>query len=618
MPITSNIVHLPELRICDADGFTNVAMAQPAFVPRRNEDTGYGPATEDVEAAESFVDDCLAALVAANREHNLVIFPEAFVPSSRVPALTDFMSADCPVDTVVIAGIESLSLDDVFDSNALSLDEDYKNLLQKLVAPQHRFLNACLILVRDGQGTVHRFVQPKMHPSHAEQTLPGMLTSDEILFFTCPQFSFGVLICSDFIQRPQGTWLPVAFVDALEQTWNASNPATPLPVDLIVNIQCNPRPNHDTFRAAATALLYARRSSVRLDAAFVLLSNWGGLWDGGEPVLSAALIYQRQFWRPPPKNDSEVPHSYSFTEDTVTDDLNIAAIRSQSHGRVRFRMLPCSRANQGDPSRRLPLHECYFEVLSGGNTWSIEYKSAWHDRCERWLPETIPGSQYAQFWSVPNNPAVEMEIHQKYIVTRACVLGKAINDLKQDLLCLVLSFDDLRNPDTWGQQERAALNKWASLATLFHYDDDDLSFDGEDWYSFRWRGRVCIAVVDGRDLASCNTSMANYRKRFGRKLPEDPKLDSVALVVLYRHTRDSRQAVRRAEPLVLESYARPNGQRAGIREEALAVKPDDLSRPRIPPRVFWCTADDFDVVLETGEKAAFHAAMENICEPALD
>jgi hypothetical protein len=618
MPISCNIVPVPDLRICDADGFTSVLLAQPAFVPRRDEDTGYGPAAGDLGEAEAFVDDCLAALVETGQEHNLVVFPEAFVPRSRISPLIDFVETDSPNNTVIVAGIEGLPVHDVLEGGVLPLDDMTLAALKARVGAHHSFINAALILIRDGQGVSRSYVQPKIDPSHYEQTLPAMLTSECVSFFTCPQLSFGALICSDFIQRRGETWLPVAFVEALETAWNAKATGTSFTVDLLINIQCNPEPNHRLFREAASDLLHMRGGSVRLNQAFVLLSNWGGLWDAGEPILSCALAYQHNFWQPPSRSMADVPPSYSLTRDTITDKLNIAAIRSKDHGRVRFRMVPCSLENCSDPSRRFPLRDCYFETRDGSGEWVVQPMSAWHDRCERWLPDVVPDSPYEVFWSVPNSPVVQTAIHQKYAETRGCILGKTATDLKQDLLCLTLPFDDKRNPDTWQDPQKAALNKWASLATMFHYDDTALGFQGDDWFCFTWRDRVCIAVVDGNDIVSWERTMETYKKRFGDKLPWDPNLDRVALVLLYRHTHDYRQIHGRAEALTLDSWAVASDSCEGVRDEALRTKPDDVSRSRIPARTFWCAAADFDVVLETRDEAAFRAALESICEPTLD
>lgn len=618
MAMVCNLVQLPELRICDHEGLTNVILAQPAFIPQRDEEKGYGPSRADLGGVESFVDDCLTAVTAAKREHNLVVFPEAFIPSSRVSRLIDFVRSDCPQNTVIIAGIESLPVQSVLESEIFYFDETIRENLIAARKPHHRFVNACLILVRDREGYSHEYVQLKMKPSHAEQSLRAMLTGEKVYFFTCPQLSFGVLICSDFIDRSSGNWLPVEVIDALEEAWNAGKPSTPLAIDLLVNIQCNPKPNHRSFREAAKGVLYARKDSVRLDQTFILISNWGGLWDGQEPILSSAIVYQAQFWQPPPGYDANVPRGYSLTRDMIVDNLNIAAFRSSEQGRCRFRMSPCSRADMSDPSRRLPLKDCYFELKDESGEWHIQEKSAWHDRCDRWLPLSIPNSPYAGFWSMPNSQGMQSDVHAKYHETRKSILDKTANDLRQDCLCLMLSLANANNPDMWGPQQKVALNKWASIATLFHYEDPNLNFGGDEWYSFRWREKICIAIIDGQDLISCDRSLEGYQKHFGRKLPQDPKLNSVVLVILYRHTRDKRQAVRQITPLFTESWYHPDRSPEGVRAEALTRNAEDVTRSRPSHRLFWCTAGDFDIAWDADGMERLHNEMEKICEPALD
>lgn len=618
MAIVCNIVELPNLRLCDGKGFTNVLMAQPALIPHRNEETGYGPSPDDLSLAESFIDDCLTELVSANLEHNFVIFPEAFVPISRVSTLMAFVKSACPANTVIVAGVESVPVEAFLDLSTLPLDKRTYESLQAARKPHHKFVNACLILIRDRQGDSHFYVQPKMHPSHMEQSLPAMLTSNQVIFFTCPQLSFAVLICSDFINRSSGIWLPVQVVDGLKNAWEANAPATSLPIDVVINIQCNRKPNNRVFREAAKNLLYYRPDSVLLEQAFILISNWGGLWDCQEPILSSALIYQKQFWKPPSLSEATVPCSYSFTNDTVAGELNIAAFRSCDHGRCRFRMLPCRRADISNPSQRLPLTDCYFELFNEDQGWVNQQKSGWHDRCERWLPPVAPDPSYTQFWLLQNGKKIQDQLLTKYVETRQNILQKTPDDLKQDCLCLTLSSSDAKNPDMWGLEQRIALNKWASMATLFHYEDQRFSFKGDDWFSFKWRDRICIAIIDGQNLVSCARSTKEYLNLFGKKLPQDPQLNYVVLVMLYRHTHDNRQVMRKIAPLPVESWIAAGQHREGIRNEALAKCEEDITRPKLSHKFFWCTAEDFDVVWEAESADALRTAMEEICEPALD
>ncbi len=271
-----------------------------------------------------------------------------------------------------------------------------------------------------------------------------------------------------------------------------------------------------------------------------------------------------------------------------------------------------------DPSRRFPLRDCYFELLNDDNSWAIKNKSGWHDRCERWLPPNAPDPSYAQFWLFQNEQNIQARIHAKYVETRQSILNKTPDDLKQDCLCLTLPSYEASNPDVWGQEQQIALNKWASIATLFHYEDPEFNFNGADSFSFKWREKICIAIIDGQNLVSCARSKKSYFNQFGKRLPQDPQLNYVVLIMLYRHTHDDRQTMRKVTPLSTESWVVAGEHRDGIRKEALAKNDEDVTRPELGQKLFWCTAEDFDIVWEADSIEALHNAMEAIFEPALD
>ena len=592
-------------------------LAQPGFKPYRDEESGYGLSPADRGEAERFVNDCLSCVAEERKEHTLVVFPEASVPVASVDRIVRFISSDCPNNTVIVAGLEGMTVNDALEYDNLPFAAAMRQQMIETTPRHHRFLNACLVLVRDGDGAAHSHLQTKLHPSNAEQTLPSMFSSDSVLLFTCPQLSFMVLICSDLIQRPPPDgWLPVGAVNAVKDAWEATGVATSLSIDLIVNIQCNPKPNHQSFREGLKSILCHRTDTVRLDTASVLISNWGHLWDNLEPLLASGIVYQTAFWRTPRDTEPDVPVGYSFTTDEV-NGLNIAAFRSFEHGRCRFQMMPCAQAEHTDPSRRLPLKDSSFERLDDAGSWVTMQQSPWRDRCNRWLPGKLPGSASAHFWSVPNNDEVQKEIYATYSDTRRRILEKSDTDLRHNLLCLVLQ-SDRRNPDMWGQQQYIALNKWASIATLFYYVDESLDFRGDEWFSFMWRRKVCIAVIDGENSATCAKSLAIYSSRFGLRLPKDPASPVTLVLLLYRHTRDRREDLRRVAPLAENGWNQPRASQQGVRREALAEDPEDIANPKSRPRLFWGSAESLDIALESRDKTTMQEVLEAICGPALD
>ncbi len=614
MDIRCTIVKLPQLKVRNSDGATNMVLAQPGFTPYRSEERGYGLAHEDRDKARLFVEDCLAVVRAEATPHTLLVFPEACVPVVSVQTIREFAASDCPNNTVIVAGLESMSAREATECDELPMTATLRDRLRDSLSRPHAFINTSLIVVRDDEGQVHAHLQPKLSPSHAEQTLPHMVTGDQVLVFTCRQLAFLVLVCSDLMQKaPSGEWLVVRVIDAIKTAWDETQPSTSLTVDLFINIQCNPEPNHRSFREAAKSVLYRRTDSVRLDTASILIANWGGLWDRAEPMLGSGIIYQQPFWRTPRADETNVPVGYSFTPDTLVEKLNIVAFRSSKHGRVRFQMPPCSQADMTDPSRRYPLRECYFEHCGERVVERIE-QNAWRDRCERWLARTVAESTNAAFWDAPNNDEMQSELHAKYQETRRQILGKTDTDLRDNCLCLVLSRPS-KNPDLWGPQQRTALNKWAAIATMFHYDDQSTDFTGGEWFSFRWHRDFFVAVIDGEESLTCELGLSSYYDSFGERLPRDPSAQTVVIVVLYRHTTDSRSDVRRVSPFQHRGWHEPKVAVAGVRAEPTARRPDDLVEPRARVPFFWCTASDFDKALTATSKESFCRAMETICVP---
>jgi hypothetical protein len=208
-------------------------------------------------------------------------------------------------------------------------------------------------------------------------------------------------------------------------------------------------------------------------------------------------------------------------------------------------------------------------------------------------------------------------VHQKYAQTRRQILEKSDTDLRDNLLCIVLS-NQHKNPDLWREQQRIALCKWSSVATLFQLADDSFEFRGAEWFSFIWRREVCIAFVDGEGSVPCQHSIAAFDDRFGSRLPRDPDSPVALLLLLYRHTRDVRADLLRIAPFADEAWNQPGAARDGVRSEALAEDPEDITNPTVPARLFWGPAECLDRALEATEKATLQGTLEAICGPALD
>jgi len=171
-----------------------------------------------------------------------IVTPELSMPISCVDLLDQIVNA-ISRPTVIIAGLEFLRW------------EEYRNLIHDLPMPQpetwltggngNHIVNAAGIWIRDANGEVKRYIQPKLHPQDHEQPIPVYQGQNALVFRsvdqkTGPRLNFCVQICSDFSNAD--------FVQQLRQGIAAE--CEGLDLDLTFLIQCNPDQDSVQFKQA--------------------------------------------------------------------------------------------------------------------------------------------------------------------------------------------------------------------------------------------------------------------------------------------------------------------------------------------------------------------------------
>lgn len=180
------------------------------------------------------------------------IFPEYSLPGSDAINLVEarLFSEKWPNETVVIAGVDGLS------------KFDYADICQKLdvtIAPQNapdrlndnQWINCCFIWVKDSQGRLRRWIQPKICPAWLELKLrySDMFQGSVVYVFEC-QYTpirypcrFMTLICFDWVAKISNVTVYEEVLHQLNQKWYGS----PEPLDWTFVIQHNSGPNHPSF-----------------------------------------------------------------------------------------------------------------------------------------------------------------------------------------------------------------------------------------------------------------------------------------------------------------------------------------------------------------------------------
>lgn len=183
---------------------------------------------------------------------HFTLFPEYAIPGSAGAAIIDVRvnSENWPNESVIIAGIHGLT------------KAEYGQLCQQLAVtvagtntpdsvPNDQWVNCCLIWVKDKNGVIHRWAQPKIRPAWQEKnvTCNDMFCGTTVYVFECQYTSSGypcrfvTLVCYDWVAAVDGTTVCDEVLEQLNTQWDG----TPTPLHWVFVIQHNDGPNHPAF-----------------------------------------------------------------------------------------------------------------------------------------------------------------------------------------------------------------------------------------------------------------------------------------------------------------------------------------------------------------------------------
>jgi hypothetical protein len=214
------------------------------------------------------------------RSANFTLFPEYAVPGvAGASAINDSVSgAAWPNESIIIAGVHGIAKAEyrgLCDLLAASFSQD--NAPDSV--PNDKWVNCCVIWVKDRGGIVRTWVQPKVRPNWAEMNVRcnDMFSGSTLYVFECQYESsgypcrFATLVCFDWVARVGEASVRQEFLAKLNGSWLP----TPRPLHWIFVVQHNPQPNHRTFLHSTYELLTdaTTYSCVECDKAVVVHAN---------------------------------------------------------------------------------------------------------------------------------------------------------------------------------------------------------------------------------------------------------------------------------------------------------------------------------------------------------
>lgn len=247
----------------------------------------------------------------AEKTH-FTIFPEYSIPGLDGIGLIDAALADqqWPTGTIVIGGVDALSKAD-FENLAgragSQLDTEH-NALGNIGA--NEWINCAITWTKAADGTVERWLQPKLWPAWEEQNISyqNMYRGKSIFSFkgdlsNGSKYRFSSLICFDWIAtisaKPSWRW---ALDDLGIQAGEGE-----LPLSWMFVIQYNPRPSHPTFMNATVSFFDGTIvPKVQRDRTCLVFANSAGkpapgrseLYGGTSVVFSPKTLFQETASRP--------------------------------------------------------------------------------------------------------------------------------------------------------------------------------------------------------------------------------------------------------------------------------------------------------------------------------
>lgn len=183
---------------------------------------------------------------------NFTLFPEYSIPGKAGVTVIDerVTSDDWSNEKVVIAGVHGLTKAEYGDiCQQLAVNVSPVNGPNSM--PDEQWVNCCLVWVKDRNGVVHRWAQPKIRPAWPEMnvTCNDMFCGSTMYVFECRYTPndypcrFVTFVCFDWVSSVAGMTICEEVLAQLNAMWNGS----PTPLHWVFVIQHNTRPNHPAF-----------------------------------------------------------------------------------------------------------------------------------------------------------------------------------------------------------------------------------------------------------------------------------------------------------------------------------------------------------------------------------
>ena len=217
---------------------------------------------------------------AGHHAANFTLFPEYAIPGITGAAVIDerISAGTWPNESIIIAGVHGIPKPEYRElCDILTAQVSQSNSPDSV--PDDQWVNCCVIWVKNLDGVLRRWVQPKIRPSWPEMNVAcsDMFRGSSMYVFECQYkpsgypCKFVTLICFDWVASVAGATVCHELLAEL----NELCAPTPTPLHWVFVVQHNRKPNHPSFLKSTYRFLTDANEYpfVERDKAIVIHAN---------------------------------------------------------------------------------------------------------------------------------------------------------------------------------------------------------------------------------------------------------------------------------------------------------------------------------------------------------
>jgi len=393
---------------------------------------------------------------------HFTVFPEYAIPGLDGIAHVETVlhRADWPSGTIVIGGTDALPKADfgtLVGAEGTHLNTSH-NGLDRIA--QNEWINCLVTWVKDANGTVERWLQPKLVPAWPERNVPyqDMFRGNSVFTFKGPlengtQYRFCSLVCYDWIAtvHDKKAWRWVT-EDLGRQ---AAQAEAELSLSWLFIIQHNRKPSDDSFLTEVSSFFdQTTLPNVRRDRACLIFANSAGSKAPGQADLygNTSLVFSQQTLFAEPKCHPTFSNGgQRFRSSTLLSAHRDVLFRERGACIHSFLQVNPNSLNAGAAGRAIALENAFVFPLDG--TSDPRAPAAAVPACIKWLNDELDHlvSLSAQYPAAPLAAQIDIS-HQQSILALRQISAQSVTHA----LTLAAPDSEARHADEWGRTEREA------------------------------------------------------------------------------------------------------------------------------------------------------------------